>query len=109
MTIVRRQIPVCVVIKSLYIYTKLKCVVYGPDEAILALFSTQMFLLLILVYLVNSPKNACKGRFLIFYLHDDEKGKTRSSFDWQTSFPPWPKGKDNYLPTCPHRLTFVLG
>ena len=42
-----------------------------------------------LAYLVNSPKNACKGRFCIFfYLHTDEQGKTRSSFHWQSSFPP---------------------
>ena len=43
MTIVRRQIPVCVVIK--YLYTKLKCAFYGPNEAILPLFLAQMSLL----------------------------------------------------------------
>ena len=33
MTIVRRQIPVCVVMK--YLYAKLKCAFYGPNEVIL--------------------------------------------------------------------------
>ena len=45
MSIVSRQIPVCVVIKSLY--TKLKCAFYSPSEAILPLFLAQMSLLLI--------------------------------------------------------------
>ena len=45
MTIVRPQIPVCVVIKPLY--TELKCAFYGPNEAILPLFLAQMPLLLI--------------------------------------------------------------
>ena len=65
---------------------------------------------LLLVYFVNPPKNACKGRFCIFfYLHAGEQGKTCSSSYWQTSFPPWPRGKSKCLPTCPHRLTLVLG
>ena len=81
MTIVRRQIPVCVVIKSLY--TKLKCAFYGPNEAIFTfIFSPDVSsTYLLLVYLVDSRKNACKGQFSIFfYLHDNEKGKTRLSF-----------------------------
>ena len=36
MTIVRRQIPVCIIINTLY--TKLKCVFYGSNELILPLF-----------------------------------------------------------------------
>ena len=43
-----------------------------------------------------------------FYLHADERGNTRSSIRWQTSFCPWPKGKSNCLPTCPHHLTLIL-
>ena len=35
-TIVRRQIPVCIIINTLY--TKLKCVFYGSNELILPLF-----------------------------------------------------------------------
>ena len=55
-------------------------------------------ILILVVYVVNSPKNACKGRFCIFfYLHAEERGKTSSSFRWQTSFPPWPRGKGNCL------------
>ena len=44
-----------------------------------------------------------------FYLHADEQGENRASFHWQTSFPQWQRGKDNCLPTCPHRLPLVLG
>ena len=41
-------------------------------------------------------------------MHADEQRKTFSSFHWQMSFPPWPRGKSNCLPNCPHRLALIL-
>ena len=50
-----------------------------------------------------------RGVFVFFfYLHADEQGVTRSSFHSQSTFPPWPRGKGNCLPDCPHRLTLIL-
>ena len=63
-----------------------------------------------MVYLVNSlKKSPFKRVFVIFfYLHAREQGKTRSSCHWQSTFPPWPRGKGNCLQERPHRLV-VLG
>ena len=111
MTIVRRQIPVCIIINALY--TKLKYVFYGSNELILPFFfiSDISFTSLLAVYLVNSlKKSPFKRVFVIFfYLHAREQGKTRSNCRWQSTFPPWPRGKGNCLQDCPHRLTLVLG
>ena len=63
MTIVRRQIPACVAIKSLH--AKLKRVFYSSDEAILVLFLAQVFFsYLRLVYLVILQKERLEGVFL---------------------------------------------
>ena len=79
---------------------------------VLPLFCTQIvFLILFFQFtLLNRPKNACKRSFCnFFYLHTDEQGKTRSMFYWQSTFPPWPRGKGNCLPGCLHGLTLILG
>ena len=62
-------------------------------------------------YLVNSlKKSPFKRVFVIFfYLHAREQGKTRSSCRWQSTFPPWLRGKGNCLQDCPHRMTLILG
>ena len=64
-----------------------------------------------MVDLVNSLKRTPFKRIFVifFYLHAGEQGKTRSSCHWQSTFPPWPRGKGNCLQDCPHRLTLVLG
>ena len=64
-----------------------------------------------MVDLVNLlKKTSLKGVFVIFfYLHVDEQGKTRSICRWQSTFPPWPRGKGNCLHDHPQRLTLVLG
>ena len=69
------------------------------------------FTSLLVVYLVNSRKNSPFKRVFVFffYLHAREQRKTRSSCRWQSTFPPWPRGKGNCLQDCPHRLTLVLG
>ena len=69
------------------------------------------FTSLLVVYLVNSPKKSPFKRFFLifFYLHAREQGKTRSSCRWQSTFPPWPRGKGNCLQDCPHRMTLILG
>ena len=55
-------------------------------------------------------KTACTGRFRIFfYLHAIEQGKTRSSCDWQPTFPPWPRGKSNCLKDPPKSSDFDFG
>ena len=110
MTIVRRQIPVCIIINTLY--AKLNCVFYGSNELILPFFNSDIsFTSLLLAYLVNSLKRTPFKRVFVifFYLHAGEQGKTRSSCHWQSTFPPWPRGKGNCLQDCPHRLTLVLG
>ena len=73
------------------------------------LYSDISFTSLLVVYLVNSlKKSPFKRVFVIFfYLHAREQGKTRSSCHWQSTFPPWPRGKGNCLQERPHRL--VLG
>ena len=111
MTTVRRQIPVCIIIINT-LYTKLKCVFYGSNELILPFFNSDIsFTSLLLVDLVNSLKRTPFKRVFVifFYLHAGEQGKTRSSCHWQSTFPPWPRGKGNCLQDCPHRLTLVLG
>ena len=69
------------------------------------------FTSLLVVYLVNSlKKSPFKRVFVIFfYLHAREQGKTRSSCRWQSTFPPWPRGKGNCLQDCPHRFWVVRG
>ena len=69
------------------------------------------FTSLLVVYLVNFLKKSPFKRIFVsfFYLHAREEGKTRSSCHWQSTFPPWPRGKGNCLQECPHRLTLVLG
>ena len=64
-----------------------------------------------MIHLVNSLKNSPFKRVFVifFYLHAREQGKTRSSCQWQSTFPPWPRGKGNCLQERPHRLTLVLG
>ena len=111
MTIVRRQIPVCKII-IITLHTKLKCVFYGSNELILPFFNSDFsFTSLLLVDLVNSLKRTPFKRVFVifFYLHAGEQGKTCSSCHWQSTFPPWPRGKGNCLQDCPHRLTLVLG
>ena len=69
------------------------------------------FTSLLVVYLVNSlKKSPFKRVFVIFfYLHAREQGKTRSSCRWQSTFPPWLRGKGNCLQDCPDRMTLILG
>ena len=69
------------------------------------------FTSLLVVYLVNSLKNSPFERVFVFffYLHAREQGKTRSSCRWQSTFPPWPRGKGNCLQDCPHRFWVVRG
>ena len=68
MTIVRRQIPVCIMVDNLY--TKLKCVFYGSNELIVPFFNLDIFFTsLLVVYLVNSLKRTpFKRVFVIFFL-----------------------------------------
>ena len=76
------------------------------------IFSLKCFLYFFTSILLDyfAQKTPERGVFeLFFYLHADERGKTRSIFHCQTSFPPWPRGKGNCLPTCPRHLTLVLG
>ena len=69
------------------------------------------FTSLLVVYLVNSLKNSPFKRVFVifFYLHSREQGKTRSSCRWQSTFPPWPRGKGNCLQDCPTSFDFGFG
>ena len=49
-----------------------------------------------------------RGVFIFFYLHADEQGMIRSSSCWQSTFTPWPRGKNNSLSDFAHRLNLVL-
>ena len=66
---------------------------------------------LLVAYLVNSLKTSPFKRVFVifFYLHAREEGKTRLSCRWQSTFPPWPRGKGNCLRDCPHRFWVVRG
>ena len=60
-------------------------------------------------FLIHFAKEArVRGVFIIFYLHADEQGMTRSSSHWQSTFPPWPRGKNNCLSDFAHRLNLIL-
>ena len=74
-------------------------------------YSDISFTSLLVVYLVNFlKKSPFKRVFVIFfYLHAREQRKTRSSCRWQSTFPPWPRGKGNCLQDCPHRFWVVRG
>ena len=49
-------------------------------------------------FLIHFAKEArVRGVFIIFYLHADEQGMTRSRSHWQSTFPPWPRGKNDCL------------
>ena len=74
-------------------------------------YSDISFTSLLVVYLVNFPKKSPFKRVFVifFYLHAREQRKTRSSCRWQSTFPPWPRGKGNCLQDCPHRFWVVRG
>ena len=64
-----------------------------------------------MVDLVNSLKNSPSSEFLyvFFYLHAREQEKTLSSCRWQSTFPPWPRGKGNCLSGLPTSFDFGFG